>query len=446
MTLLAASVRWDRRTICLAAMAIGLCAVTAATPVLHWRIGGWVLVGAFAVGSICALVAGRIARGANENAALFVILIGAAAMRLVLLLSEPTLSSDIYRYVWDGRVQAAGINPYRHVPAADALATLRDSDVWPHINRADYAVSIYPPGAQFVFLAVTRVGESVLAMKFGLLLFEAAGISVIIALLRRLGKPSTCVAAYAWHPLPVWEIAGNGHVDAAMMALLLAGLLLFVHGRMLIAGVLITLGALIKPLAVLILPVLWRPWDWRLPVCAAVTFILAYVPYLSVGWGVFGFVPGYVQEEGFASGNGFKLLWLLQQVTGPLRYGTAGYVAVSMVVLGAIALAVGLRSDRTVHSSMRAAAWMLIAFLVLTSPNYPWYFLVLVPFLALSPSATAWVLTSVSVLFYDVVPNDVLPAFETRIPLFTLAVLAALARDLWGEWHKGAPAAVGETT
>jgi hypothetical protein len=89
---------------------------------------------------------------------------------------------------------------------------------------------------------------------------------------------------------------------------------------------------------------------------------------------------------------------------------------------------------------------MLIAFLVLVSPNYPWYFLVLVPFLALSPSATAWVLTSASVLFYDVVPNDVLPAYETRITVFTLAVLAALAGDLWGEWHRGAPAAVGETT
>ena len=230
------------------------------------------------------------------------------------------------------------------------------------------------------------------------------------------------------------------------MAFLLIGLLLYVRGRTLIAGVLITLGALVKPLAVVVLPVLWRPWDWRLPICAAVTLILAYVPYLSVGWGVFSFVLGYVQEEGLASGNGFKLLWLLQQLTGPLLYGTASYLAVSMIVLTAIALAVGFRSDRTLGSSLRAAGWMLIAFLVLISPNYPWYFLVLVPFLALSPSATAWVLTSVSVLFYDVVPGDVLPSYETRITVFTLAVLAALASDLRGEWHKGATAAVGEAT
>ena len=89
----------------------------------------------------------------------------------------------------------------------------------------------------------------------------------------------------------------------------------------------------------------------------------------------------------------------------------------------------------------------MIAFLVLFSPNYPWYFLVLVPFLALSPSTTAWVLTSASVLFYDVVSNDILPAYEVRIAVFTLAVLAALAHDLWGEWrNKSVPVALGETT
>src|SRR5262245_9855175 len=124
MTQAAVGMRWDRRMISLAVMAIGLCAVTAATHALHWRIGGWVLIGAFAVGTVCALTAGPIAGKADERIALAIILVGAAAMRLMLLVSEPTLSSDIYRYVWDGRVQAAGINPYRYVPAAEELATL----------------------------------------------------------------------------------------------------------------------------------------------------------------------------------------------------------------------------------------------------------------------------------------------------------------------------------
>jgi alpha-1,6-mannosyltransferase len=437
---------WRRPTLRLAGMALGLYLVTAAAYLLHWRLGGWTLIGAFAIGTCCAFAAGRVVGQTDQKTALIIILVGAAAMRLMLLFSEPTLSSDLYRYIWDGRVQASGINPYRFVPAASELASLRDPDIWPHINRADYAVTLYPPGAQLVFLAVTHVSESALAMKLALLLFEAAGVAALIGLLRRLGKPATDVAAYAWHPLPVWEIAGNGHVDAFMLAFLLAGLLLYVQGRTLIAGVLVTIGALIKPLAVLALPVLWRAWDWRLPACVAATIALAYAPYLSIGWGVFSFVWGYVQEEGLASGNGYKLLWLLQQVTGPLRYGTVAYLAIAMVGLGALALAIGLRSDRTAQASMRAASWMLTAFLVLISPNYPWYFLVLVPFLALAPSATAWVLTSASVLFYDAVPGDVLPPYEARITLFTMAVLVALAHDLWGEWRRGVPDAIGETT
>ena len=93
-------------------------------------------------------------------------------MRLALLFVEPYLSTDIYRYVWDGRVQAAGINPYRHVPSAPEVAHLRDAAIFPNINRADYAVTIYPPAAQAIFLAVTRLGESVVAMKLGLLAFE----------------------------------------------------------------------------------------------------------------------------------------------------------------------------------------------------------------------------------------------------------------------------------
>ncbi|MBO0765662.1 MAG: DUF2029 domain-containing protein [Hyphomicrobiaceae bacterium] len=432
----------------LAVMALGLCVVTAAAVVLHFRLGGWVLIGAYAIAAGCAFAAGRAVIPAHHKAALAIVLIGAAGMRAMLLFSEPTLSSDIYRYIWDGRVEAAGINPYRYVPAAGELTRLRDPSVWVHINRADYAVTLYPPGAQVLFLALTRIGESVLAIKIGLVLFEAAGIAAMIALLRQLGQPMTGVAAYAWHPLPVWEVAGNGHVDAAMLALLLGGLLVYVRGRALLAGVLIALGALIKPLAALALPVLWRPWDWRLPLCVAATIMLAYVPYLSVGWGVFGFVAGYVEEEGIASGTGLKPLWLLQQATGPLPHAAAAYLAAALAVLAAMALAIGFRSDRdrTPQASLRATNWMLVAFLVLISPNYPWYFVGLVPFLALAPTASAWVMTSASVLFYDVVPGDALPSYEARIAVFTMAVLGAFACDLWQERRRVTTLAIGETT
>lgn len=418
----------------------GLTVLTAKAPTLYNQLDDWALIVLFAVCGLSAYAASRLDAGRAERSALVIILCAAAAMRLGLLVADPYLSSDIYRYIWDGRVTAAGINPYRFVPNAPELQALRDAAIWPHINRADIAVTIYPPAAQGFFLGVTRFGESVLAMKIGLLCFEAIAIAALLFCLKRQAMPLTRIAAYAWHPLPIVEIAGNGHIDAVMSTLLILGLLVYFRGRMLLAAVIVTLGALVKPTALLALPVFWRPWNWRLPLVVAATILIAYLPFLSVGWRALGFLPGYIQEEGFASGEGFRLLWLLQSVTGPLPHAVPIYLAVSAVALAALSVAIGFRRNRSEQAASRSLGWLLIAFLVLSSPHYPWYFLVLVPFLALSPSATGWVLTIGSTLIYGG-----LPSYDTGIALFTAATLAALAFDVWREFKSPMPSHVAAT-
>ncbi len=436
--------RRARALVWLGAMALFLSLLTAAGPLLHRRFGGWALIGVFMVSATLAAAGARVAERAPSTAALGIVLGAAVAMRASLLIAQPSLSSDVYRYVWDGRVQAAGINPYRYVPLAPELARLRDSTIFPNINRASYAPTIYPPVAQLIFLAITRFSESVLAMRIGMLAFEAVGCAALIILLRGVGLPSARVALYAWHPLPVWEIAGNGHIDAAMIALLLVGLCLAANGRALASAVAVTLGTLVKPTAALALPVLWRPWDWRVPLLVVATALLAYLPYLSVGRGVFGFLGGYFAEEGMTNGNGYKLLALLQSVTGQLPHAAAIYIALSMLLLMLLALAVAFRRDRSQLAALSAITWLLTAFLVLSSPHYPWYFLALVPFLALNATATMWVLTVASVLFYNAVPEvGALPSYEARIRAFTLLVLLALAYDMWARRGKPSPAAIG---
>jgi alpha-1,6-mannosyltransferase len=429
----------------LLAIGLSICVLTAAGPTLHARLGDWALVTVFAAGSIGAFCASRLAELADQRSALLLILVGAVAMRLALLFTEPTLSSDMYRYIWDGRVQAAGINPYRYVPAAPELAALRDPSIWPLINRADYAVTIYPPVAQALFLAITRIGENVVVMKLALLLFEAVTVAVLIFLLKRLAMPLTRVAVYAWHPLAVWEIAGNGHVDAAMIALLMVSALVFLNRRTLLAGVIATLGALVKPTALLALPVFWRPWDWKLPLAFVATIAVAYLPYLSVGSGVFGFLGTYIEEEGFSAGSGFRLVWLLEQLTGPLPNAGAVYTGLAALILASLALAIGFRADRSERAAIASLNWLLIAFLALSTPHYPWYFLVLAPFLALAPTVTGWTLTTASVVLYYVHEGAMTPGYGTRFAAFTLATLAALSYDLWNGRRK-ASRCVGETS
>src|SRR5688500_8146761 len=258
-----------------------------------------ILSGVLVVGAV------RVAEECPQRHAVVLILGVAVVLRLLLLPSPPLTSVDVYRYVWDGRVQGAGFNPFRYVPAAPELAHLRDEAVYPSVDKADYAVTIYPPAAQMLFLLATSLQDSVLALKAALVAFEAITVAALIALLRRLGQPVTRVVAYAWHPLVVWEIAGNGHIDGAMTAMMMLAVWLFALHRPLPAAAAATVGALFKPFAVLVLPALWRPWDWKLPLVVALVVGVFYLPCLSAGRGIFGFLPTYASEEGIDSGNAY---------------------------------------------------------------------------------------------------------------------------------------------
>jgi alpha-1,6-mannosyltransferase len=377
-------------------------------------------------------VAVRIAAESPTRSALWVVLIAATIMRLPPSIEPPYLSSDMYRYVWDGRVQGNGINPYMFVPAAPELSQLRDSAIYPNINRADYAPTIYPPAAQMVFWLITRSGDSVLAMKLGFLAFEALAIAALIGILRSLSLPATNVVAFAWHPLTVWEIAGNAHVDAVLISLMLVSLLVALRDRTLAAGAIASVAVLVKPTALLLMPVLWRPWNWKLPLLLVVTACVLYAPYLSAGEKVFGFLSGYVAEEELGSGGGFRYLKLLERVTGPLPHGGAVYLATAALILGALALRVGFRADRSPTATVQALGILLLAFLVLLTPHYPWYYLAIAPLMALQPRLlTPWVLSTGGFLLYDVIEGDRMPSFALREGALHLTALASLGYDAW---------------
>ena len=380
-----------------------------------------------------AVVAALAARGgpAGGRGTVALILAVALAMRLAVVASPPILSTDIFRYVWDGRVQAAGINPYRYVPADPALASLRDALIFPFINRADYAVTIYPPTAQAFFLAVTRLSESPLAIKFGLVACEGLTAFALLRLLARTGQPVSRLAAYAWHPLPVFEIAGQGHIDGLMVALMTLGIWAVLdRGRPVAGAVLVTLGALAKPFALLALPALWRPWDWRMVLAVPLTAALAYLPYLSVGTGVLGFLAtGYAQEQGIAGGWGFTLLRLWRAAFGERSHDTAVYLVLALGLIAALALRAGFRHEADPHRRLHDIGALCAAFLVLFSPEFPWYALLVAPFVAVAATRAGWVLTVGSLVLYDVVPGDPQWSFETRAALLAAAVIAAAAAD-----------------
>jgi len=410
----------------LAGIGVTLAVLTVATP-FAFRAGGDNAFIALAIPcGLLTIAAAYVAERVPTTRALWLILGLAIVLRGFVLLFDPLLSSDINRYVWDGKVQATGINPYRYFPAQDALAALRDATIFPHINRADYAVTIYPPVAEFFFLVVTRVGENVTVMRLGLLGCEAVSVVVILLLLKRMRRPLTRVVAYVWHPLPIWEIANSGHVDALMVSLMLLGLWMALSGRALRGAVMITLAALVKPFAAPALAVIWRPWDWKMPLVVIATVALCYLPYLSVGWGVFGFLTkGYLTEEALISGDD---IWPLS--VWRLAFGTHhGDVAIYAVLAASIVLLMALwavrRPVRTVAATLADINMLLLAVLLLLSPNYPWYFLAITPFVALCGNAPTWALSIGALLLTNEVDTDFyIPILIVKSILYGVFLLA----------------------
>jgi alpha-1,6-mannosyltransferase len=403
-----------------------LAGLTLATPFAFQASGDNAFIALTVPACVLAFAATQVAERAPTKRALWLIFGIGIALRIYVLLFDPLLSSDIFRYVWDGRVQAAGINPYRYFPAHDAVAHLRDATIFPGINRPDYAVTIYPPFAEFFFLIVTRIGENVNVMRLALLACEAVSVTLIVLFLRRLERPTTRVVAYFWHPLPIWEIANGGHVDALAVALMLLGLWVALAGRAMHGAALITLGMLVKPYVAPALAPLWRPWDWKMPLVVIAIIGLCYFPYLSVGWGVFGFLTkGYLTEEGIISGNDLWLLSVWRLAFGAHRGDLVVYAAVAASILLFMALSAARRPNRTIASSLTDTNMLMLVVLLLLSPNYPWYFLAIVPFVALCGNAPTWVVSIGALLLTDEVRGDFqIPKLVVKSILFGGCLLA----------------------
>jgi alpha-1,6-mannosyltransferase len=332
-----------------------------------------------------------IAKPIAGRVALAGILLVGLAMRLVILPSPPA-SSDIYRYIWDGRVQAAGINPYRYLPADETLQALRDDAIYSHINRAGYAPTIYPPVAQLVFFAATRISETPVFMKTVMIAFEGLAVWAILQMLAARGLPSTRVLLYAWHPLPLWEFAGSGHVDAVAIAFLLLAFVAADRRSPILSGIALAAGVLVKYFPVVAGPAIYKRWDWRLPAAFAAVLALFYLPYLGAGTKVLGFLGGYVAEEGIEQGSGLFLWQLAGTILHLPEHAFSYYFPLAAVVMAALGLAtVALR--REPKTDIAAAMMLAVTFMVLFSPHYPWYFAWLIPLVCVQPIAAVIYLT-----------------------------------------------------
>jgi alpha-1,6-mannosyltransferase len=357
---------------------------------------------------------GVVFAGARDRFTFWILVGFAIACRCVTLNADPALSSDVYRYVWDGIVQHAHINPYRYFPSEEPLGFLRTASgnsIYPEINRKTYAHTIYPPAAQMLFYLTTWISPTLTFMKTVIVLFEGLLLWATIQLLKPLSIPREQAVLYMWCPLAIWEFSGSGHLDSVAMAWIALALLFRYRNRPVLTGLFLGLAVMTKLYPLVLLPALYqrgRRDGWKMPATLAAVCVVGYGVYLSAGMLVFGFLGGYVQEEGMANGTRYFLLELVQHIRGLADVPNAAYVIFCGLVMAGLAWWSWNTASRPALANASTlgarAPFLLPAFalaggmMLLFSPHYPWYIAWLIPFLVLLPNVT--MLTYICGLFY----------------------------------------------
>jgi alpha-1,6-mannosyltransferase len=384
----------------------------------------------------------------------------AAASRAVLVPQRPYLSSDVYRYVWDGHVQSAGISPYRYVPEAGELSGLRDDKIYPNITREDKQWrSPYPPVAQVVFLAAARIRPmSVTAFKAAMSSFDLITILLLMLVLARSGIDPARAIIFAWHPLVIFEGAHSGHIEAVYIAFLALALLAWSSRKHALTGIPLALATLVKFYPALLLPVFLvaRPealsakrshhdeeparssfvtrvihkGNLAMLVAFGATIMLAYAPYWSAGSNSLAFVRGYVEEEGFVQSG--ARYFLLDAVRKVVSIPTDVFLVFAAACLMAVTIWWLLRVKRDVSDVARGALALIGTYLLLTTPRYAWYYVWLVPFLCFAPGLGWLYLSCASVLLYLVWYT---PLVYPEVPLWLGASLY-VPTLAWLAWER----------
>ena len=307
----------------------------------------------------------------------------AAVWHIAFLRLPPGVDDDVHRYVWDGRLQRLGYNPYLVVPSDPAAQGLHTPETRT-LNNPDLP-SPYPPGAQLFFRAVTAIHESTFALKIAFVICDFAIAFILLDLLRTSGRSGHLVLAYAWNPLLAIEVAGSGHIDIVGALLLLISLSAIARNWRAVAALAYGLAVAVKFLPIVLLPLYWKRFRIRDAVLAAAGVGLLYIPFLNHGRIPTGSLGAYVQSFRF---NGPVFAALDRVVPPRLLTGLA-------VLVGLVA-AIWLRRARS-EWSPEIFAWPMAASLLCAPVVFQWYLLWLLPFLT-SPSVLLIAIWTVSII------------------------------------------------
>lgn len=293
-------------------------------------------------------------------------LVLAALWHIPFLVRSPGSDDDVHRYLWDGRVQRLGYNPYVVVPNDPAFASLHTPETRT-LNNPEVP-SPYPAGAQLFFRAVTAIHESIFALKVAFVVCDFAIVLVLLDVLRWSGQGAHWVLAYAWHPL-LAAATGSGHIDILGVLLLLISVAALLRRWRSLAALAFGLAVSVKFLPIVLLPLYWKRVRIRDAALAAIVVGLLYVPFVDHGRIPIGSLGTYVQRFRFND----PVFAALERVAAP-------QLVAGLAVLVGLLTAIWMRR-KSPEGSSDAVAWSMAVSLLCAPVVYPWYLLWLLPFI-----------------------------------------------------------------
>jgi hypothetical protein len=348
----------------------------------------------------------------SSSKVLWAIIIFSLMFRLTLLPAAP--SDDIYRYLWEGKLQLNGINPYSHPPESSSLEYLRDR-FFSGINHK-HLPTIYPPLTLMVFAVADYISHTIISMKAVFLLFDVLSIFILLKLLKVMGKDPHNVLTYAWSPLILISFAARGHCDSLQIFLVILALYLCAIRKNLRSVFSITLAVMSKFIFVIIAPFLIPGKKFRYVVVLFAVIAALYLPYISAGKGLFSTLLHFGTQYHFNDSVHFLIFCLC--IGSPLASKIVTALIFGTVLLflykkylnlfvtdnnGNSPLSNGgseKRGNIEMNNFVLNYAFVAIGtFLILIPTLHPWYLTWIIPFLCFNKNR-AWILLTGTVICY----------------------------------------------
>lgn len=372
--------------------------------------------------------------------------------RAVLLFALPQLSDDFYRFIWDGRLWAAGEHPFAALPQQflNLNITGIDQELYQHLNSKEY-FTIYPPVSQYVFWVAVKVSPhsilgSVIVMRVFIFLAELGSLFLMIRLLKDFNLTKRNVLFYALNPLIILELTGNIHFEAIVIFfLVLTGYFLsrkaFIYSA---AGIGIAISTKLVPL--IFLPTFLSRLSVRSLIlfflAVAATCLLLFFPFFdeqvfqalrsSVGlyFNKFEFNASLyylVREYGYTM-YGYNII----QTVG-WKLGLTTFIFIMTFVWVRYRQSKAKQEQNDHHRVFQDWMWILLIYFLFTTTLHPWYIATLLALSVFTPYRFSVVWTGLIFLTYAGYTSN---AFHEVLWLTALEYVLMLGYLIYEVWMR----------